>query len=57
MYHRVDHLFVHSEYDIQIAKQLYNLPEQRFSYRPFVRDTPATGEPRDIYSMIEDHSF
>jgi glycosyltransferase involved in cell wall biosynthesis len=53
LYRRVDHFFVHSKYDIHIAKQLYNLPERRFSCRPFIRTPPVVGEPLDIY-LFED---
>jgi glycosyltransferase involved in cell wall biosynthesis len=57
LYRRVDHFFVHSRYDIQLSCQLYKLPEERFSYRPFVRGEPAVGEPNDIYLFEDKRPF
>jgi hypothetical protein len=57
MYRRVDHFFVHSTYDIRLSSELYHLPEECFSYRPFVRDEPATGEPNDMYLFEDKRPF
>lgn len=57
VYQQVDHFFVHSKYDIHLAKQLYQIPEQRFTYRPFVRATPAVGESQDIYMFKDKRPF
>jgi glycosyltransferase involved in cell wall biosynthesis len=53
LYQRVDFFFVHSRYDIQLTHRLYNLPEQRFVFRPFTRNEPANGELEDAY-LFED---
>jgi len=54
LYRKVDHFFVHSTCDMELATSLYRLPHSRFSYRPFIRATPATGQPENIY-MFEDN--
>jgi len=53
LYRRVDHFFVHSRYDVHLAKELYKIPEQRITFRSFVRPAPATGKPPQIY-LFED---
>lgn len=58
LFRRVDFFFVHSKYDIQLSSELYHLPEQRFSFRPFLRgDVPATGEPNDMYLFEDNRPF
>ncbi|MHC4157759.1 MAG: glycosyltransferase [Planctomycetota bacterium] len=57
LYRRVDHFFVHSRYDIQISKQLYHLPKERFTYHPFARTAPVQGEPLDIYIFKNKRPF
>jgi len=57
MYRRVDHFIVHSRYDIELSAQLYGLPEDRFSFQPFVRDWPAEGQPDDKYLFEDKRPF
>lgn len=57
MYRRVDHFFVHSRYDIELSAQLYGLPEERFSFRPFVRECPAAGRASDKYLFEDKRPF
>lgn len=57
IYKKVDHFIVHSRYDIQLSSQLYNLDEQRFSFKPFVREKPCEGEPEEIYLFDNKRPF
>jgi glycosyltransferase involved in cell wall biosynthesis len=57
LYRRVDFFLVNSRYDIQLTSRLYEIPERRFAFQPFVRTAPATGEPQDIYLFEDKRSF
>jgi len=48
-YRRVDHFFVHSTNDTHLAAEVYHLPAAKFSFWPYVRETPASGEPSPAY--------
>ncbi|OHB66565.1 MAG: hypothetical protein A2Y77_14505 [Planctomycetes bacterium RBG_13_62_9] len=52
-YKRVDHVFVHSTYDIDLVSRLYGMPGHRISFRSYVRKPPAEGTPEEIY-LFED---
>ncbi len=55
LFRKVDHFIVHSSYDIQLAAKLYDLPSEHFTFWPFVREYPTTGDPKDTY-LFEDNS-
>jgi hypothetical protein len=57
LYRRVDFFLVNSRYDIQLTSRLYEIPERRFAFQPFVRTAPATGEPKDIYLFEDKRPF
>jgi glycosyltransferase involved in cell wall biosynthesis len=57
LYRRVDFFLVNSRYDIQLTSRLYEIPERRFVFQPFVRTAPATGEPQDIYLFEDKRPF
>jgi len=56
-YRKVDHFFVHSRFDIQLSSRMYGLPEERFTFRPFVRKAPATGRPARRYLFEDNRPF
>jgi len=58
LFKRIDHCFVHSGTDIEIAVDLYCLPKEHLSFRPFVRLTaPAHGEPNNVYLSGDQKPF
>jgi hypothetical protein len=45
LFRRIDRFIVHSTHDIELCGQLYGIPASRFTFIPFFRGEPATGEP------------
>jgi glycosyltransferase involved in cell wall biosynthesis len=39
----IDYCYVHSRYDIQLAKELYHFEDHQIGFRVFVREEPADG--------------
>lgn len=54
---RINHFFVHSKTDITLISKTYNIPEERFTFRPFTRKTPNSGIPTIIPQETIDNGY
>jgi glycosyltransferase involved in cell wall biosynthesis len=57
LFRRVNHFIVHSNNDTQLGTEVYNLPEEQFSFWPYVRRNPATGELSSKYVFKKNEPF
>ena len=56
LFRRIDHFCVHSTVDIELASALYHVPQEQFTFLPYVRTKPSSGEPTRTY-MPEDNKL